>query len=115
MRDTVFMVEDEHYPSLITGCGYTVVRLVADSPGVWPVHCHQSWHFLMGKAALLYYDAQEIATPNVSDINVCGDLTPMDVMELYADTSEDDTTTDDSGYHSIWKIVAIVCVAVLRV
>merc|ERR1712154_656079 len=40
IRDPVFLVADEDRPSR-AGCGYTVVRLVADSPGVWPVHCHQ--------------------------------------------------------------------------
>jgi L-ascorbate oxidase len=30
-----------------TGC--SVLRFVADNPGLWPFHCHILWHLLMGQ------------------------------------------------------------------
>jgi iron transport multicopper oxidase len=33
--------------------GYTVLRFVADNPGVWFFHCHMDWHLSAGLAATL--------------------------------------------------------------
>ncbi|CAO3598956.1 unnamed protein product [Absidia cylindrospora] len=35
------------------GCGWTKIRLYADNPGVWAVHCHITAHMLQGKMFLL--------------------------------------------------------------
>eukprot|EP00877_Chromochloris_zofingiensis_P002265 jgi/Chrzof1/12039/Cz06g19030.t1 len=29
--------------------GWTALRFVADNPGVWPFHCHITWHMFMGQ------------------------------------------------------------------
>jgi FtsP/CotA-like multicopper oxidase with cupredoxin domain len=34
---------------MITPLGYTVIRFVADNPGVWFFHCHMDWHNIAGK------------------------------------------------------------------
>lgn len=33
--------------------GYTVLRFLADNPGVWMFHCHIEWHVEMGMSILL--------------------------------------------------------------
>ncbi|ORZ00330.1 multicopper oxidase-domain-containing protein [Syncephalastrum racemosum] len=35
------------------GCGWTKVRIYADNPGVWAVHCHITSHMMQGKFAVL--------------------------------------------------------------
>ncbi|ORZ18674.1 multicopper oxidase-domain-containing protein [Absidia repens] len=35
------------------GCGWTKIRIHADNPGVWAVHCHITAHMLQGKMFLL--------------------------------------------------------------
>ncbi|KAI8099879.1 multicopper oxidase-domain-containing protein [Halteromyces radiatus] len=35
------------------GCGWTKIRLHADNPGLWAVHCHITAHMLLGKMFLL--------------------------------------------------------------
>lgn len=56
LRDTVSV-----FPSVSTAigapCGWTKVRFVASNPGAWLVHCHTSFHMLMGMAAALVVDA----------------------------------------------------------
>lgn len=37
----------------IAPLGYTVVRFVADNPGVWLIHCHMEWHVTAGLTATL--------------------------------------------------------------
>lgn len=38
---------------MVAGNGYTVLRFVADNPGVWFFHCHMDWHLSAGLAATL--------------------------------------------------------------
>ncbi|SCU91041.1 LANO_0D10594g1_1 [Lachancea nothofagi CBS 11611] len=37
---------------ILEGNGHTVLRFVADNPGVWLFHCHVDWHLEQGLAAL---------------------------------------------------------------
>ncbi|KAI8334154.1 multicopper oxidase-domain-containing protein [Choanephora cucurbitarum] len=45
------------YPSLEVGpnkgCGWTKVRILADNPGFWAVHCHITTHMMQGKMIVL--------------------------------------------------------------
>ncbi|KAI9476265.1 MAG: multicopper oxidase-domain-containing protein [Benjaminiella poitrasii] len=45
------------YPSMPTnetdGCGWTKVRIKADNPGFWAVHCHITTHMIQGKMVVL--------------------------------------------------------------
>lgn len=69
----------------VRGCGYTVIRFVADNPGVWFFHCHIDWHLALGMAAVFYYrDLRKIGpVPNLETLRVCGGITP-DVIARYA-------------------------------
>lgn len=42
-RDTLFIPETS----------YAILRLVTDTPGVWPLHCHVGWHLSKGKLAMI--------------------------------------------------------------
>jgi iron transport multicopper oxidase len=33
--------------------GYTVIRFIADNPGVWIIHCHMEWHVDAGLTATI--------------------------------------------------------------
>ncbi|EJT53235.1 diphenol oxidase [Trichosporon asahii var. asahii CBS 2479] len=37
----------------LTGQEWVVLRLPADTPGVWPMHCHIGWHLAAGKQGLI--------------------------------------------------------------
>ena len=93
IRDTAWLIADKTYYDINSrqGCGYTVIRLIANSPGVWPIHCHQSWHFLMGKIAILYYDSQYITKPNITDIHTCGNISSQDIYPIYYPNNESST------------------------
>jgi len=56
----------------LSGYGWTRIRLLANNPGVWMIHCHVSWHVIMGMATLLSYPSNSIPPPpNTSyDMNV---------------------------------------------
>lgn len=41
---------------MVAGSGYTVLRFIADNPGVWFLHCHMEWHLGAGLAAMLIED-----------------------------------------------------------
>ncbi|KAI9323080.1 Cupredoxin [Dichotomocladium elegans] len=44
------------YPSekgLNNGCGWSKIRLVADNPGFWALHCHITAHMMQGKMVVL--------------------------------------------------------------
>ncbi|KAI9471950.1 MAG: Cupredoxin [Benjaminiella poitrasii] len=35
------------------GCGWSKIRIIADNPGIWAVHCHITPHMFMGMMAVL--------------------------------------------------------------
>ncbi|KAF7723608.1 hypothetical protein EC973_001802 [Apophysomyces ossiformis] len=45
------------YPTAVdnstTGCGWAKIRIVADNPGFWAIHCHITTHMMQGKIAIL--------------------------------------------------------------
>jgi iron transport multicopper oxidase len=47
--------------------GYTVIRFVADNPGVWFLHCHMEWHMEAGLLMTLVEDPLAIQNgqPNI--------------------------------------------------
>ncbi|KAI9472933.1 Cupredoxin [Zychaea mexicana] len=40
-------------PDELVDCGWTKIRIVADNPGVFPVHCHNNFHMIMGMMAVI--------------------------------------------------------------
>ncbi|KAK4986627.1 hypothetical protein LTR50_005154 [Elasticomyces elasticus] len=45
---------------LIAPNGYTVIRFVANNPGVWFLHCHMDWHAELGLAMTLIEAPQQL-------------------------------------------------------
>lgn len=41
---------------MVAAAGYTVIRFIADNPGVWFLHCHMEWHLEAGLAAMIIED-----------------------------------------------------------
>ncbi|KAI8077852.1 Cupredoxin [Halteromyces radiatus] len=37
----------------ILGCGWSKIRLIADNPGIWAMHCHNTPHMFMGMMIVL--------------------------------------------------------------
>ena len=94
MRDTANLVANPHeVPSFAgpdacdleptAGCGFTVLRFVADNPGVWFFHCHIDWHLEMGMAVAFYYDnlTSLVPEPDFSTLHICGEVTPQKLLE----------------------------------
>lgn len=54
------------YPSIPTddtdGCGWTKVRIIADNPGYWAVHCHITTHMIQGKMIVIEEAPEMIST-----------------------------------------------------
>ena len=48
-------------PSLTTAAPST--RLQANNPGVWPFHCHISWHAYIGQMLYFLEDADSLPPP----------------------------------------------------
>ncbi|KAI8373257.1 Cupredoxin [Blakeslea trispora] len=46
------------------GCGWSKVRLIADNPGIWAVHCHNTAHMLMGMMVVLEESPELISKSN---------------------------------------------------
>ncbi|KAL4114127.1 hypothetical protein PRIC2_014807 [Phytophthora ramorum] len=63
--------------NVCTGVGYVVLRLEADNPGVWMLHCHIDWHLDGGLAMLFVEGEQQLQDAGVdafadSILSVCG-------------------------------------------
>jgi iron transport multicopper oxidase len=41
---------------MVAGSGYTVLRFIADNPGVWFLHCHMEWHMEAGLVMTIVED-----------------------------------------------------------
>ena len=78
-RDTTTVIPDAEKPfggqAKQGGCGWTAIRFIADNPGVWPFHCHITWHFVMGMQVIFLEATDQIPKPG-DDIAICGEVTP---------------------------------------
>ncbi|KAI5309701.1 hypothetical protein KEM55_002613 [Ascosphaera atra] len=45
----------------VNGYGWTLIRLAADNPGVWALHCHVSWHLAAGLLMQLLVGKEQMA------------------------------------------------------
>ena len=45
----------------IPGRSWAVIRLITDTPGIWPVHCHIGLHLALGKMGVLVIRPNDIA------------------------------------------------------
>ncbi len=51
------------------------IRFVADNPGVWSLHCHVTWHLMMGMHVVFIDAPHKMPAPG-NDIPICGEITP---------------------------------------
>jgi hypothetical protein len=51
--------------------GWTVIRFVADNPGVWTLHCHLDAHLLMGMKVIFVESKSQIPAPPPG-LKTCG-------------------------------------------
>lgn len=49
--------------------GWLMIRVVTDNPGVWPLHCHVSWHTEAGLLMQLLTSTDELATMEIPEAN----------------------------------------------
>jgi L-ascorbate oxidase len=96
-RDTVMVIGEghEHKPKYRQGCGFTVIRFVADNPGAWPLHCHAEWHQVMGMGITLHYPPETIPAPSLPfATDICGDVSlEIAAKKLLSQKPEVDKTT----------------------
>ncbi|KAI9711707.1 MAG: hypothetical protein M1820_001851 [Bogoriella megaspora] len=45
---------------IVPANGYLVVELAANTPGVWPFHCHKSWHLSSGQLINVLFDRENL-------------------------------------------------------
>jgi FtsP/CotA-like multicopper oxidase with cupredoxin domain len=50
---------------LVPANGHLVVELTGNNPGVWPLHCHKSWHLSSGQMINLLFAREELKAMNV--------------------------------------------------
>jgi iron transport multicopper oxidase len=51
---------------LLAEAGYTVIRFIADNPGVWVIHCHMEWHVAAGLTATIIEAPRELQAQTFS-------------------------------------------------
>ncbi|KAK9470799.1 multicopper oxidase [Dipodascopsis tothii] len=51
----------------IPGYGWALIRFVADNPGIWPLHCHITWHMEAGLLMQFQVQPDKIAQMNPPD------------------------------------------------
>ncbi|CAO3698252.1 unnamed protein product [Rhizopus stolonifer] len=56
-------LSDDEDSKEAVGCGWSKIRIIADNPGIWAVHCHNTFHMLLGMMVVLE-EAPELITNN---------------------------------------------------
>ncbi|CAF1238781.1 unnamed protein product [Didymodactylos carnosus] len=49
-------------------CGWKKIRLIADNPGIWPLHCHIVSHMMMGMQIVLEENLQDLRILYAKDL-----------------------------------------------
>ena len=105
-RDTATVLPDAVKPFGATkeqgGCGWTALRFIADNPGVWPFHCHITWHFVMGMQIVFIESQKNLPAPG-NDIPICGEVTP----EVFIKTNKLVTDSKCESQILLWALVAV--------
>ncbi|TXT09204.1 hypothetical protein VHUM_02678 [Vanrija humicola] len=61
---------------------WAVLRLITDTPGVWPIHCHIGWHLAVGKMGVIVVQPDTIRQrfPRPADwTNLCAGTNPEEI------------------------------------
>lgn len=62
-------------------CGWTVIRFVANNPGIWPMHCHIDWHLSLGMGVIFDVASERVANQEVKP-QTCGVITDSTPLPL---------------------------------
>jgi hypothetical protein len=63
LRDTVTLYAYEHFNTLGlegTPCGWRLIRLKANNPGFWNIHCHITPHMIAGMQTVMIVAPEKI-------------------------------------------------------
>ena len=52
---------------LVPAMGYLVIQLEGNNPGLWPLHCHISWHLSAGMLVNLVLGEKELGAMEVPE------------------------------------------------
>ncbi|XP_013420403.1 laccase-2 [Lingula anatina] len=75
--------------------GFTVIRFVADNPGIWFMHCHIEYHVEIGMGLVFQVGEPEQFPPKPKNFPKCGDQKEED-----GDTGANTTSCPRWGYSS---------------
>ena len=53
--------------------GYTIIRLIADNPGIWMAHCHLDFHHDVGMVFMLKVGNSKNFPKKPKNWPLCGD------------------------------------------
>lgn len=99
--------------------GYTVVRMVADNPGVWALHCHISPHSETGMFMHLRVASDNASQPwpaPPADLG-CGALMPSQLVDSNSNNSAQAIAHNSAfiaGHMQIWALVAAAAASVVH-
>ncbi|GAB6032797.1 hypothetical protein CHUAL_011999 [Chamberlinius hualienensis] len=54
--------------------GYTILRFIADNPGMWLFHCHMDWNFANGMGLIMQVGETKDFTNPPKHFPTCGDF-----------------------------------------
>jgi FtsP/CotA-like multicopper oxidase with cupredoxin domain len=65
----------------IGGGEHVLLRIITDTPGVWPIHCHIGWHLATGKLGVFVIRPDVVATftQPAEWSNLCNGLDPNEI------------------------------------
>lgn len=69
---------------VVGGGSYHVVRVLADNPGVWILHCHLGWHLAAGFAGMFVMQPSVLRNMTAPEGNqeLCRAIAPEDIDEI---------------------------------
>ncbi|QLG70132.1 hypothetical protein HG535_0A00710 [Zygotorulaspora mrakii] len=89
----------------IQGRSYAVIRIIANSPGFWLMHCHIDWHVQKG-LGVAFHELEPRSLPDSVD----SAQPPSHTEEMQQEESHGNETIDDTGTQSFphrHKVLAI--------
>jgi FtsP/CotA-like multicopper oxidase with cupredoxin domain len=61
--------------------GWITVRLVANNPGIWLLHCHVTWHMILGMSLVFAYPTATLPPPP-QNFNLCQPVNTVVISRL---------------------------------
>jgi len=73
--------------------GWVYLRFITDNPGLWPIHCHISWHEYMGMLMLFAENAENIPPTPKDTLPRCPEVCVYNAAPFDAPISLSDNTS----------------------